>query len=64
MLGLWTGSCSGPIRWFWPEAIGIAIETVETVPFLSNKQKRDILYGNAARFLELTDKEISTHHGR
>ena len=54
----------GTDQMVWPEAIGIAIETVETVPFLSNKQKRDILYGNATRFLELTDEEISIHHGR
>ena len=54
----------GTDQMVWPDAIGMAIETVETVPFLSNKQKRDILYGNATRFLELTDEEISIHHGR
>jgi uncharacterized protein len=36
----------------WPEAIGIAIEFVESAAFLSRGEKRDILY-NAARFLGL-----------
>jgi hypothetical protein len=37
----------------WPEAIGMAIEGIESAPFLSEKQKRDIFYNNAARFLRL-----------
>jgi predicted TIM-barrel fold metal-dependent hydrolase len=37
----------------WPDAILIAIGTIEQVPFLNREQKRDILYNNAARFLRL-----------
>lgn len=48
----------------WPRAIEIAIETIEQAPFLDVKQKRDILYNNAARFLRLSEEEIARHHGR
>ena len=37
----------------WPEKIGEAIEAIEQAPFLTEEQKRDILYHNAARFLRL-----------
>ena len=37
----------------YPEVIEHAIESIETAPFLSAEQKRDILYNNAARFLRL-----------
>ncbi|MCA1654658.1 MAG: amidohydrolase family protein, partial [Sphingomonadales bacterium] len=37
----------------WPAAIGIAINNIESATFLSQSQKRDILYNNAARFLRL-----------
>ena len=48
----------------WPEAIGWAIEAIESAPFLSEMQKRDIFYNNAARFLRLSDAQIAEHHGR
>ena len=48
----------------WPEAIGMAIEAIESADFLSAEQKRDTLYDNAARFLGLSDAEIARHHGR
>jgi hypothetical protein len=37
----------------WPDAIGMAIDFVETADVLTQEQKRDILYNNAARFLRL-----------
>lgn len=46
----------------YPEAIGIGIERISTADFLSKKQKRDIFYNNAARFLRLSDQEIKAHH--
>lgn len=46
----------------WPEAIGRAIEAVESADFLSHEQRRDILYSNAARFLELTETQVAAHH--
>ena len=39
----------------WPKAIDYAIESITTAPFLTEEQKRDILYNNAARFLRLND---------
>jgi hypothetical protein len=48
----------------WPELIEISIEIIEQAPFLSEEQKRDILYHNAARFLRLSEEEIARQHGR
>lgn len=44
----------GSDQMIWPDAIGYAIEGIESAAFLSDDQKRDILYNNAARFLRLT----------
>ena len=52
----------GSDQMVWPEALEFAIQSVETAPFLSEDQKRDILYHNAARFLGLSDDEIANHH--
>ena len=38
---------------WWPEAIGLAIDRIEKAGFLTESQKRDILYNNAARFLAI-----------
>jgi predicted TIM-barrel fold metal-dependent hydrolase len=46
----------------WPKAIGVALDAIETAPFLSAEQKRDIFYNNAARFLRLSQEEIAKHH--
>ena len=48
----------------WPEAQEVAIQAIESATFLSERQKRDILYNNGARFLKLTNTEIARHHGR
>jgi len=53
----------GSDEMYWPKAIGASIEAVESAPFLSEEQKRDIFYNNAARFLGLSDEEIARHHG-
>lgn len=54
----------GSDQMVWPGVIERAIQTIESAPFLSAAQKRDILYNNAARFLRLSDAEIARHHGR
>jgi len=54
----------GSDQMVWPGVIERAIETIESAPFLSGEQKRDILYNNAARFLRLSEAEIAKHHGR
>ena len=46
-----TGFGSDQMR--WPEKIGEGIEAIEQAPFLTEEQKRDILYYNAVRFLRL-----------
>jgi len=40
----------------WPQVIGIGIEAIESADFLTEGQRRDILYNNAARFLRLDAK--------
>jgi predicted TIM-barrel fold metal-dependent hydrolase len=39
----------------WPDRIGVAIAAIEQAPFLTEEQKRDILFHNAARFLRLDE---------
>lgn len=46
----------------WPDAIGMAVEAIEQADFLSEQQKRDILYNNAATFFRLTPEQIDEHH--
>jgi hypothetical protein len=40
----------------WPEMIEKGIQAIEEADFLTEEQKRDILYNNAARFLEIDTK--------
>ncbi|HEY9560163.1 MAG TPA: amidohydrolase family protein, partial [Anseongella sp.] len=47
----------GSDQMVWPEKIGAAVEAIEQAPFLTEEQKRDIFYNNAARFLRLEDAE-------
>jgi hypothetical protein len=53
----------GSDQMVWPGVIERGIAAIESAPFLTTGQKRDILYKNAARFLRLTDEEIARHHG-
>jgi hypothetical protein len=52
------GSDVGP----FPAAIGAAVRSIEEAPFLSQEQKSDILYNNAARFLRLSPQQIARDH--
>lgn len=45
----------GSDQMVWPEKIGAAVEAIEQAPFLTNEQKQDIFYNNAARFLRLKE---------
>lgn len=47
----------GSDQMIWPDAIGLAIEGVDSAPFLSAEQKRKIFHDNAARFLGLEEPE-------
>jgi len=44
----------GSDQMIFPGAIPLAIESIQSAPFLTEEQKRDILYNNAARFLRLS----------
>jgi predicted TIM-barrel fold metal-dependent hydrolase len=46
----------------WPDAIGLAVDAIQSADFLTEQQKRDILYNNAARFLKLSPEQIRRHH--
>jgi predicted TIM-barrel fold metal-dependent hydrolase len=41
----------------WPEMIGEGIEAIEKADFLTDEQKRDILYNNAVRFLKIGTRQ-------
>jgi len=45
----------GSDQMVWPEAIGMAVEGIESAAFLTAEQKRDIFYNNAVRFFRLTN---------
>lgn len=53
----------GSDQMIWPQTIEVAVDSITEAPFLSEDQKRDILYNNAARFLRLTPEQIAKHHG-
>ena len=44
----------------WPGTIKIAIQRIQNATFLTEQQKRDILFNNAARFLRLTPEQIKS----
>lgn len=43
----------GSDQMIWPQAIEVGIQAIESADFLTARQKRDIFYHNAARFLRL-----------
>ena len=49
----------GSDQMVWPEAIGMAVEGIESAAFLTEEQKRDIFYNNAVRFFRLNEKTLS-----
>ena len=52
----------GSDQMVWPGTIERGIKVIEDALFLSDDEKRDILYNNAARFLRLTEDDIARHH--
>jgi predicted TIM-barrel fold metal-dependent hydrolase len=46
----------GSDQMVWPEKIAEGIDAVEQAPFLTDEQKRDLLYNNAVRFLKMEMK--------
>jgi predicted TIM-barrel fold metal-dependent hydrolase len=47
----------------WPDTIELAIQSIESADFLTQDQKRDIFFDNAARFLRLTPAQIAAMRG-
>jgi predicted TIM-barrel fold metal-dependent hydrolase len=43
----------GTDQMYWPEGIAMAVDAVNSAPFLSAAEKRDIFYNNAVRFYKL-----------
>jgi predicted TIM-barrel fold metal-dependent hydrolase len=54
----------GSDQMIWPGIIEPSVRAIEDAPFLSEQQKRDIFYNNAARFLRLPKEQIAKHHRR
>jgi len=48
----------------WPEAIEMAINKIQSLEYLTDQEKADILYNNAARFLRLSKEEVAKHYGK
>ena len=43
----------GTDQMIWPDAVGMSVDAVESATFLTEAQKRDIFFNNAAKFLRL-----------
>ncbi len=52
----------GTDQMVWPHAIDLSIKQLNSFDFLTESEKRDIFYNNAARFLELDQATIDKHH--
>ena len=48
----------GSDQMMWPEAMGMAIEGIESASFLTDEQKRDIFFHNAVRFMRLDEQAL------
>lgn len=48
----------GSDEMWWPSAISIGVEFIKNADYLTEKQKEDILYNNAARFLRLPEQTM------
>ena len=46
----------GSDQMVWPEAVGLAVDGIESASFLTEEQRRDIFYNNAVRFFRLDKK--------
>jgi hypothetical protein len=46
----------GSDQMIWPEAVGLAVDGIESASFLTEEQRRDIFYNNAVRFFRLDKK--------
>ena len=55
----------GTDKMIWPDAVGMSVDAIESATFLTEAQKRDIFFENAARFLRLdTSKYLTGSFGK
>jgi predicted TIM-barrel fold metal-dependent hydrolase len=54
----------GSDQMVWPATIEMAIQSIESATFLSSEQKHDIFFNNAARFLKLSEQQITAMRGK
>ena len=52
----------GTDQMIWPEAIGIAVDRINSLDYLTAEEKADIFYNNAAEFLGLEQDVVRGHH--
>ena len=50
----------GTDQMIWPDAVGMSVDAVESATFLTEAQKQDIFFNNAARFLRLDPAKYLT----
>jgi predicted TIM-barrel fold metal-dependent hydrolase len=43
----------GSDHMYWPDLIGMSVDAVDSAPFLTPAEKRDIFHDNAVRFYKL-----------
>lgn len=48
----------GSDEMMWPQSLSISIENIRSATFLTEQQKEDIFYNNAAEFLRLCKEEV------
>jgi len=53
----------GSDQMIWPDAVGMSIEAIKSAPFLTEEQKQDIFFNNAATFLRLDKEKILESSG-
>ncbi len=54
----------GSDQMVWPHGIELSLSQLDSFNFLTEDERRDILYNNAARFLRLSDEQIAAHNGQ
>ena len=60
-MGLLDRILFGTDQMVWHEAIGLAVERINSLDFLTIEEKADIFYHNAAKFLGLTEDVMKQH---
>jgi uncharacterized protein len=54
----------GSDQMVWPEALQLAIDSIESAGFLTTEQRRDIFFNNAVRFFRLSPERVAAMQGK